>query len=1363
MHSTLLSSKSRSNFYFAFSRVAIYWLIFLFFIGTSSGVFASVFYVKTDGTGDGTVSWANANADLQAAIDAANAGDEIWVAAGSYTASVEQNYARAFQMKEGVRIYGGFAGTELTRAARDLASGNRSILYTLSNAGFIMHNTGGGLTNAAVLDGFALSGRNNSSLVVNENSSPIFVNVELAGPLVGGSTNMMYNSYSSPTLINCLFINRGGIGMANQNSSPILVNCTITKDPLQPTTGLFNGDNSSPQILNSIILGSQTGMVNPGSAIIRYSQVEGINDTDPTHHNISGGVEAYLVNHRLTACSPGINKGNNSYYSDGQIPALSEITKDLGGDKRFYKEGTVDLGAFEYQVDEQVTTVAGVWYVKPGGTGSGKSWDCALGNLQLAINAAYPGDEVWVSGGSYTGAVDQDNTRSFQMREGVRIYGGFAGTELSRGARDLSSGNTSNLYARSQAGLVMNNTGGLTNAAVLDGFTLTGLYNIVRNSSSSPTFVNVVIVGPGVGGGHIMMENNSSSPILINCLITNRGGTAILNNSSSPVLLNATINSVSSLPTTGMVNNGNSSPKIRNSIILGNQMGMVNSAAADIRYSYVKGLNDTDPARHNLKGDEELYLVDSYRLSGCSPAINTGNNAFYDDIQIPALSEITKDLGGRERFYNDGIVDLGASEYQGNGPDAGIAGVWYVRQGGTGTGKSWGCPLGDLQLAINSASSGEHVWVAAGTYIPGSGPRFSMKEGVKIYGGFAGNETSLNQRDLSVTANISTLSGNNGPGVLIHFGLTLTSAAVLDGFTITGSNGAPAIQNGSGSSPMLANLTVTGNNFSGMYITDSSPVLVNCTFSGNTSNSPGGGMLIAGGSPRLINCLISNNTSNANGGGVFIDNATASMINCTIAGNTASGQGGGIFNQGNVSPLLYNSIVHGNNSGIYEVGSKLDVQFSLVQKDPVPGGPATANIDPLFVNAADGNYRLQPCSPAVNAGFNYFQEGQSPEISAITADLDRNPRLREHIVDLGAYEFGGASRELASDNDEASTDIARDYVLTSSDCQLIAYLNPGGVLNGTGAASGPVSAKVWVESTQPKDFVKRHYQITPSNNPAGASSKITLFFTQQEFDDFNAVNPTKLPLNAADTENNKANLRIEKRAGVSNDGSGLPNSYTGNISTFTPAQANGKIEWNADAQYWEVTFDVTGFSGFFVKTTQTALPLNLISFNATKEVGSNLLQWSTTNEVNTDNFEIQRSGDAKSFIKIATVDAAGSGDHHYSYHDQNNFEGNIYYRLKMSDRTANGLGEAFTYSKIISLNGNGQRNAIYPNPAGEIVTFQVSNALLRTWANLYDITGRHIQSLDITSNKQQLNIKSLPSGLYILKFADGTSERFVKK
>ena len=177
-----------------------------------------------------------------------------------------------------------------------------------------------------------------------------------------------------------------------------------------------------------------------------------------------------------------------------------------------------------------------------------------------------------------------------------------------------------------------------------------------------------------------------------------------------------------------------------------------------------------------------------------------------------------------------------------------------------------------------------------------------------------------------------------------------------------------------------------------------------------------------------------------------------------------------------------------------------------------------------------------------------------------------------------------------------ANEFATEEILTTGEvnfitnCKLLACITP----NGTNPISGSTTAKVWLETTQPSNFVKRHFEITPTTNATNASGKVTLYFTQQEFIDFNDFNAIKLPINASDNAG-IANILVEKRGGTSNNGSGLPNSYTNSISTINPTDS--EIVWDAQNSRWQITFDVTGFSGFFLKTQSANLKIDDFSDN----------------------------------------------------------------------------------------------------------------------------------------------------------------------
>ena len=168
------------------------------------------------------------------------------------------------------------------------------------------------------------------------------------------------------------------------------------------------------------------------------------------------------------------------------------------------------------------------------------------------------------------------------------------------------------------------------------------------------------------------------------------------------------------------------------------------AGAATISDSLVEGVdNASDPlfVRNPLTrvwteiGMASTTITGDLHLQAASPAIDQGNQDVIEPV-LPAT-----DLDGRERVWN-GAVDLGAYENHT---------VTYVRQGAAGAddGSSWSDAFPELRDALAASRPGDEIWVAAGTYTPGTNrmDTFQLTSGVAIYGGFAGTESVRSDRD----------------------------------------------------------------------------------------------------------------------------------------------------------------------------------------------------------------------------------------------------------------------------------------------------------------------------------------------------------------------------------------------------------------------------------------------------------------------------------------------------------------------------------------------------------------------------------------------------------------------------------------
>lgn len=494
--------------------------------------------------------------------------------------------------------------------------------------------------------------------------------------------------------------------------------------------------------------------------------------------------------------------------------------------------------------------------------------------------------------------------------------------------------------------------------------------------------------------------------------------------------------------------------------------------------------------------------------------------------------------------------------------------------GGLNNGTSWANAYASLYdaMAAPPAQGRMEIWVAKGVYAPKPGAAsaisndrnlsFVLRNNLVIYGGFAGNETHIGQRNPRLNETILTgeiqsagdADNNNSYHVLTANGVDNTS--MLDGFTITKG--------------------YSNNTGGGLYVYNAGqPIISQCIFKENYALNHGGAVSNFTGIPAFIGCLFYNNSSTYGGAMFSTGGSAATLVNCTVANNTAP-NGSGLFNQTNSVNYLLNCIVWGN--VVSSTATSVPViTYSIIQGGAA--GTANLNMNPQFVDPANGDFRLGSCSPGIDAG--------NPSLLIGKIDLENNSRPFPFTkMDLGAYEFQGKPGGIALALHNESKTIAvgsGSYIFNLPDvCRIIAKLE----LAGSNPPGGNVTAKAFVEETEVWHddllLMRRHHDVVAANSPDNVTSRITLFYAQEDFDayNFNPQTTLALPWNSSDKQG-IAQLRIYHFAGANL--SGDINSYTGNRMVIDPDDAD--IVWNAAFYRWEVSFNARGTGGFFAGTS----------------------------------------------------------------------------------------------------------------------------------------------------------------------------------
>ncbi|MDR1601055.1 MAG: T9SS type A sorting domain-containing protein, partial [Tannerella sp.] len=349
--------------------------------------------------------------------------------------------------------------------------------------------------------------------------------------------------------------------------------------------------------------------------------------------------------------------------------------------------------------------------------------------------------------------------------------------------------------------------------------------------------------------------------------------------------------------------------------------------------------------------------------------------------------------------------------------------------GGAGDGTSWADAYRTIEEALSTATQGDRIWVARGTYRPDAvkGSFTMTQDSVEIYGGFNATEEYLYERNPRKYPTVMEGDGSR-PVVKVEN----CSGVRIDGFTVE-----------NGGSEKGAGLLFTGG---------STGTLANSIIRNNASTLQGGGIFATApwygyDGMSLVNVEVSGNRAET-GGGIYNDGGSVLLLNVTVSGNAAT-RAGGLYSTG-ISPRILNTIIWGNvastNADVQNVSGSPYYGNSLIGGSNGSGAAWTASLgedgggnrdtNPLFLYSGvenggatlrAGNYHLSANSVAVNSGRNIFvqkgiftpwdiwlPEARESLIEGLPMDLDYLERIADDdMVDMGAYEYNSGALSIS--------------------------------------------------------------------------------------------------------------------------------------------------------------------------------------------------------------------------------------------------------------------------------------------------------------------------------------------------------------
>jgi len=571
---------------------------------------------------------------------------------------------------------------------------------------------------------------------------------------------------------------------------------------------------------------------------------------------------------------------------------------------------------------DQVQAAAITYRVKPDGSNyeqCGTTWGNAC-SLQYALNLSTAGDHIWVAAGIYKPTNGTDRTISFELKNGVAIFGGFTGNETELVQRNTVKNETILSGDIGVAGDYSDNsyhvvyTNQVTNATTLDGFTVrngnaNGAYPYSRgggffNYQSSINLMNLKIEENSaidLGGG---IYNYGGSPELQSIQFfynesQNRGG-GIYNYSSDPSLENITFNGNHAKELGGGMNSYDSDLTLEDISFTNNTAGTSGGGMFSFGGSFQ--LTNATFEGNSAKGGGGLY--NTWYCNGVLNNVQFNNNAalergggMYNYLSTSKLDGVTftnntaKQYGGG-MFIGDSSPTLDNVVFTGNSTED---------KGGAVTNNNSNPTFTNVTFTGNSAKYGGGIY------------NFDYSSPVLTNVTFANNQATL-----------------RGGGI---FGVTSSNFALVD-VTFTGNN---AQDYGGGiftdsSKPTLTRVRFAENNAQkrggGIYSSGSDPTLLDVSFSGNSSVD-GGAMNNSGSNATLVNVTFTGNTATGRGGGLYNYLGDTKLTNVTFSGNSAQTYGGGIFNStGNLT--IKSGTFSTNNAYEYGGGVAMDETGSQI-------------------------------------------------------------------------------------------------------------------------------------------------------------------------------------------------------------------------------------------------------------------------------------------------------------------------------------------------------------------------------------------------------------------------------------------------